>query len=216
MSDTTFIAASGDRQVVGFGEGGTGPYAQVWLWSAGTQSLSDDISVVDLVGNAAERVLGIALNNNGELGGARGASSAYFFSNDANFEGQLRLQGSFSNGVAGGSGGLALHPSHNNALSSDATTLAFVATVNRSIKIVDTFNFRERGEILIRDNIVGPLRAALPLPAENVGLVGTCDEIWVKLYGVTGAGKAVIINVRAKDVINPTIVAPFTPGVCPS
>ena len=216
LSDTTFIAASGDRQVVGFGEGGTGPYAQVWLWSAGTQSLSDDISVVDLVGNAAERVLGIALNNNGELGGARGASSAYFFSNDANFEGQLRLQGSFSNGVAGGSGGLALHPSHNNALSSDATTLAFVATVNRSIKIVDTFNFRERGEILIRDNIVGPLRAALPLPAENVGLVGTCDEIWVKLYGVTGAGKAVIINVRAKDVINPTIVAPFTPGVCPS
>lgn len=211
LSDTTFIAASGDRNFIAFGEGATGPFARVWVWGAAAQGMTDDISVADLVGNSAERVLGVALNQNGLIGGARGAASTYFFSNDANFEGQLRLQGVFSNGVAGGNGGVALHPSHNTALNSNSTTLAFVATVNRSIKIVDTFNFRERGEIQIRDNIVGPLRAALPLAAENAGLA-ECDEIWVKLYGVTGAGKAVIINVRKKDIINPIITA----AACPS
>ncbi|MGQ0815917.1 MAG: hypothetical protein ACT4O1_15915 [Gemmatimonadota bacterium] len=226
LSDTTFVAASGNREFVGFGEGGVGPFARVWVWHCGpmtaacpsgdptaTQgSISDDISVEDLLGNSAERVLGIALNQNGIIGAARGGAAAYFFSNDANFEGQLRLQGIFSSGVAGGNGGVALHPLHNSAGPSSGTTLAFVATVNRSIKIVDTFSFRERGEILIRDNIVGQLRAALPLAAENVGLVGTCDEIWVKLYGVTGAGKAVIINVRVKDIVVDT------PGglVCPA
>lgn len=211
LSDTTFITTSGDRQFVGFGEGGTGSVAQVWIWAAGTQSVSDDISVADLVGNASEEVLGIALNQNGQIGAARGSQATSFFSNDANFEGQLRLQGRFSTGVAGGNGGVALHPSHNTALVSNSTTLAFIATVNRSIKIVDTFSFRERGEIQIRDNIVGALRAALPLAAENVGLMGTCDEILVKLYGVTGAGNAVIINVRAKDVVvNPPN------GVCPT
>lgn len=210
LSDTTFVTTSGDRQFVGFGEGGTGPFARVWLWSAATQGISDDVSVTDLVGNSAERVLGIALNQNGSIGAARGANSAYFFSNDASSEGILRLQGIFSNGVAGGNGGIALHPNHNLALGSNATTLAFVATVNRSIKIVDTFSFRERGEIQIRDNIVGQLRAALPIAGENTGLA-ECDQISVKLYGVTGAGKAVIINVRNKDIINPTTTA----AVCP-
>ena len=214
MSDTTFVAASGDREFIGFGEGATGPFARVWIWDADAATISDDISVNDLVGNSAERVLGIALNENGTIGGARGAASAYFFSNDVNAEGDLRLQGIFSDGVAGGNGGIALHPEHTYDLAagSNSRTLAFVATVNRSIKIVDTFHFRERGEIQIRDNIVGPLRASLPLAAENVGLVGTCDEIWVKLYGITGANRAVIINVRAKDIINPII----TGAACPS
>jgi hypothetical protein len=142
------------------------------------------VHTLDLIGNASERVLGIALNSDGSIGGARGSNSAYFFSNDVNEEGDLRLQGVFSNGVAGGNGGIALDPSHvyDLANGSNSRTLAFVATVNRSIKIVDTFHFRQRGEIQIRDNIVGPLRAAPPLASENVGLTGTCDEIWVKLH----------------------------------
>ena len=251
LSDTTFITTSGNRQYVGFGEGATGPFASVWLWHCGPQTaacgngdpssvsggLSDNESTQDLIGNAAERVLGIALNQDGSIGAARGANSAYFFSQNVQAEGSLRLQGLFSSGVAGGNGGIALHPHHNYDLTngSNANTLAFVATVNRSIKIVDTFHFRERGEIQIRDNIVGPLRAAPPIASENAGpdgIVGTgddlqqpgpdgirgtaddvlaCDAIWVKLYGVTGAGKAVIINVRAKDITNPII----TSGVCP-
>ncbi|HUP89447.1 MAG TPA: hypothetical protein VM100_08855 [Longimicrobiales bacterium] len=208
LSDTTFVTTSQDRRIVGFGEGGTGTFARVWLWQSASQGISDDIAVQDLIGNAAERVLGIALNNDGSIGGARGANSAYFFSNGVNSSGDLRLQGVFSNGIAGGNGGIALHPNHNLATGCNQNTLAFIATVTRTIKIVDTFNFRERGEILIRDNIVGPLRVALPLAAENVGLVGTPDEIAVKLYGVTGAGKAVIINVRTRDI--PGVIG----GVC--
>ena len=144
------------------------------------------------------------------MGGARGSSSAYYFSNDIAAEGDLRLQGIFSNGVAGGNGGIALHPSHVHAGVSTSVTLAFVATANRSIKIADTHSFIQRGEILIRNNIVGPLRASLPLASENVGL-SECDQIWVKLYGVTDAGNAVIINVRKKDVVNPIITATACP-----
>lgn len=199
LSDTTFVTTSRDRQYVGFGEGGVGPFARVWIWKNSSQGVSDDIAVTDLIGNAAERVLGIALNNDGKVGAARGANSAYFFTNDVNSSGDLRLQGVFSNGIAGGNGGVALHPQHATATQCSDKTLAFVATVNRSIKIVDTFNFRERGEILIRDNIVGPLRASLPTVAE-AGVAGSPDELVVKLYGVTGAGKAVIINVRRRDL----------------
>jgi hypothetical protein len=219
LSDTTYVATSTDRQFVGFGEGATGPFASIWLWHCapvtaacsggqgpGPGTLTDDIEVDDLIGNAAERVLGIALNSDGRLGGARGAQSAYYFSNDIQAEGDLRLQGVFSNGVAGGGGGIALHPSHvYSTAGSTNVTLSFVATAFRSIKIIDTFSFTQRGEILIRDNITGPLRAALPLPAENVGLVGTCNEIIVKLYGITGAGRAVIINVRARDISSPAL-----------
>lgn len=239
LSDTTFVAASGNRQFVGFGEGAVGPFAEVWLWRAADRAISDDIAVSDLVGNASERVLGIALNRDGSIGGARGATAAYFFSNDVALEGDLRLQGIFSSGIAGGNGGIALDPLHQYDLNagSNSRTLAYVATVNRSIKIVDTFHFRDRGEIQIRDNIVGPLRAALPAASENAGpdgVVGTgddlllpgadgirgtaddtansCDAIWVKLYGITGANRAVIINVRAKDIVNPII----TGTACPS
>ena len=213
LSDTTFIATSRNRQVVAFGEGATGPFASVWLWDAPSRRVSDFASTLDLIGNASERVLGIALNSDGSIGGARGSNAAYFFSNDVNEEGDLRLQGVFSNGVAGGNGGIALDPSHvyDLANGSNSRTLAFVATVNRSIKIVDTFHFRQRGEIQIRDNIVGPLRAAAPLASENVGLTGTCDEIWVKLYGVTGAGRVAIINVRARDILVDPPVAGCTP-----
>ena len=223
LSDTTFVATSTDRQFVAFGEGAVSPFASIWLWHCapltatctegtglGPGSLTDEIEVDDLIGNAAERVLGVALDSNGRIGGARGSQSAYFFSNDVENEGDLRLQGVFGNGVAGGSGGLALHPSHVHSGTSSPVTLAFVATANRSIKIADTHSFIQRGEILIRNNIVGPLRASLPLASENVGL-SECNQIWVKLYGVTDAGNAVIINVRKKDVVNPII----TTTACP-
>jgi hypothetical protein len=226
LSDTTYVTTSTDRDLVAFGEGGVGPFASVWLWrcdrnlavgafacandtdpEAGV--LSDYISVGDLVGNAAERVLGIALNSNGTIGGARGTLAAYFFSNGVAATGDLRLQGVYSNGVANAAGGIALHPRHPDPVvaTCDETTLAFIATSNRSIKITDTFHFRDRGEIQIRDNIVGPLRAALPLDSENVGLSAT-DTILVKLYGLTGAGNAVIINVRRRDLAN------IAGGVC--
>ncbi|HEX6559058.1 MAG TPA: hypothetical protein VF021_06330 [Longimicrobiales bacterium] len=213
LSDTTYVAASGDRGYVAFGEGQTGPFASVWLWRSGTPpstlgTLSDNLTVADLIGNASERVVGIGLNYDGSIGASRGAQSASFFSNNVAAAGDLRLQGVFTNGINGGNGGIALHPSHNSAFTCDEQSLSFVATANRSIKIVDTFHFRERGEIPIRDNIVSPLRAALPLAGDNPpAVIGTPDEILVKLYGVRAndgvkSGKAVIINVRRKDLVS--------------
>jgi len=209
LSDTTYVAASGDRAFVAFGEGASAPFADVWLWNAGTSTVSDAISVADLVGNAAEQVLGVSLNRNGRLGAARGLGGAFFFSNNADFEGDLRLQGVFDSPLqAGGSGGVALHPLHTEVRASDLTTLAFVASSDSTIKIVDTFHFRSRGSIAIKGTMVGPLRAGLPLPGENTGL-SACDQIEVKLYGlmrtVEGSPpapqtRAVIINVRRKDI----------------
>jgi len=213
LSDTTYVAASGDRRFVAFGEGAAGPFADVWLWTADDSVVSDAISVADLVGNAAEQVFGVSLNQNGQLGAARGSQGAFFFSNNVENEGQLRLQGVFNSPLQSGSGGVALHPQHSEVKASGDNTLAFVAASDSTIKIVDTFHFRSRGEIAIKGTMVGPLRAGLPTASENAG-VGFCDAIEVKLYGLMrtlepnpapgGAPipqtRAVIINVRRKDI----------------
>jgi hypothetical protein len=204
MTDTTFIAASTDRSTIAFGEGGTqalGRAGRVMMCCSVNPGpplrvgISDVIAVTDLLNNASERVLGLGLNDNGSLGIARGASAAYFFTPD------LRLQGEFRSGVAGGLGGAALHPNHAATLEAGDRALSFVATPNRTVKIIDTAHFYERGEIAIRDNVVGPLRATLPAPAENAGLVSTDPNfIVVKLVGVTQGDNVVIVNVRRKDI----------------
>lgn len=55
------------------------------------------------MGNAAERVIGLALKGDGTLGAARG-ERAYFFDDD------LRLGGQTATGVGTPGGGIALHP----------------------------------------------------------------------------------------------------------
>lgn len=196
LSDTTFVAASGDRRWVAFGEGATGPTGRIMLWNAALSRLSSVVNISDLVGNASERVLGVALNENGSLGVARGQQAAYFFTND------LRHQGRFERDLVGGAGGVTLHPGHATINGSDETTLAFAGTGRKSIKIIDTFHFYERGEILIRDDVIGPLRASLPLPSDNAGLSCPMDDrcVIAKLYGVTSTGGVVVVNVRRRDL----------------
>jgi hypothetical protein len=212
LHDTTYVAASGDRRTVAFGEGAVGPFGRIFQWNASTIPGSPELGTLtsqgttDLINNAAERVLGVALSQNGQLGVGRGVLQTYFFSNNVAEEGFLRLQGVFSNGVAGGNGGVALHPNHSEAIpvnqDSSETAVAFIATGNRSIKIVDTFHFFERGEIAIRDNIVGQLRAAIPAASENGSLPPTsCDYVSVQLYGVTSTNNLVIVNVRRRDIL---------------
>lgn len=202
LSDTTFIAASTDRSTIAFGEGATAPTGRIILCcdiQPGPPlkiGVSDGISVVDLVNNASERVFGLGLNANGTLGVARGEQAAYYFTPD------LRLQGEFRSGIAGGAGGAALHPSHSAALESGDNALSFVATPNNSIKIIDTAHFYQRGEIHIRDNVVGPLRTVIPAAAENAGLTPTDPGyIVVKLVGVTSGNNVVIVNVRRRDIL---------------
>ncbi|HEX7117692.1 MAG TPA: hypothetical protein VF212_02835, partial [Longimicrobiales bacterium] len=201
MSDTTFLATSGDRGWIAFGDGATVPFAQIIMWRAATRSISSDIDVSDLIENAAERVRGLGLSGNGSLGVAKGANGVYFFDTS------LRQQGEITGAIVAGGSGAVLHPAHPDYATltqSTDSTLAFVGTGRRSIKIVDTWNVsRERGEILIRDNIVGPLRATLPLPGDLSDPACTSDPtqcVVVKLYGVTDAGGIVIVNVRKRDI----------------
>jgi hypothetical protein len=158
--------------------------------------LSDVISVTDLVENAAERVFGVGLNDDGSFGVARGEQSAYYFNRS------LRLQGEFRNGMAGGAGGATLHPQHAGVtVTPDDQALSFLATGNRTIKIVDTRHFFQRGEIAIRDNVVGPVRAVMPSSAENVGRSPTDPNyIVVKLVAVTAGDHVLVVDVRRKDV----------------
>src|SRR5690606_30406706 len=197
LSDTTYIATAGDRSYIAFGEGGVGIGARIMLWSANDAAISNQITVADIVSNASEQVLGLGLDSNGRIGVARGTESTYFFSNGIDGAGDLRLQGVFSDGVAGGQGGAALHPNHVYSAGSSPETLSFIATANRTIKIVDTFHFFERGEVAIRDQIVGQLRTSLPFPGDNAGLApGDPGYILIKLYGVTDTGAVVIVPIR--------------------
>jgi hypothetical protein len=201
LRDTTFVAASTDRSTIAFGEGAAAPFGRVMLcctFGEGTPpaiGISRNVAVRDLVNNAAERVFGVGLNADGSLGVARGAQAAYFFSRD------LRLQGEFRSGVAGGSGGASLHPSHAAVLETGDHALAFVATGSRSIKIIDSAHFYERGEIHLRNNVSGPVRAVMPGPGDNVGVLPTEPNfIVVKLLAVTEGDHVVVVNVRRKDI----------------
>jgi hypothetical protein len=194
LRDTTFVAASGDRHKVAFGEGAVDD-GRIIVWDANTASISNEITVADLTNNASEHILGLSLNEDGSLGAARGSEAAYFFNND------LRLQGRYEAPVTTGGGSGAtlhpLHPSYSPFPPPGPNTLAFVAD-GTNVRIVDTVSFSSRGSIAIRDNVIGPLRVSRPLPAEAACSGPDC--IVAKLYGVTSASAVVILNVRARDI----------------
>ncbi len=208
-SDTTFVTASGDRGTIAIGEGATAPTGRIMLWHGSRQPQLSSEEIADLVNNASEEVLGVGLNQNGTLGVARGRDQTYFFTPD------LRLQGVFDNSSSGGAGA-AFHPEHNSVIDgshadTDGHGAAFTATSENSIDVVNTYHFNRVNSLLIRDNIVGPLRSGPPLDSDNNGQGGQCvalaateaarkDCIVVKLYGVTSAGGVVVVNVRRRDL----------------
>ena len=205
FSDTTYVAYSKDLSTVAFGEGALAPYGRILLWEANDDDMLGRVSstgTYDLIGNAAEQVTGLALNVNGGLGVARGLATTYFFTNNVQLEGELRLNGIYAGGAQAGTGGVALHPNHvDGSAGSNDSTLAFIATADRSIKIVDTFHYLERGEIFIRDRIVGQLRASRPMGEVNVGIpASSCNYTVAQLFGITSANNVVIINVRKRDI----------------
>jgi len=212
--DTTFVAASGDEAWIAFGEGATAEAGRIIMFDGSdTQPIgpgclpdgqSNEVKILDLIHNASERVTGLGLNQNGTLGVARGDFAAYYFDRS------LRLEGTFSEDINPGGFGAALHPDHNTeSAGSTAETLSFVGTAEATIKIIDTFHFFARGEVPIRDPIVGPLRPTRPIPGfDNVGLTCPGDPrcVVVKLFGVTQSAGAtrpdgvVIIDVRERDI----------------
>jgi hypothetical protein len=178
LADTTFVAVSGDHSTIAFGEGARENGRVVTL----TETLGHSGPLIrtgearDLVGNVAERVVGLSLNFNGSLGLARGRE-AYFFSTN------LRLQG-FVDTETGG-GGVDMHPDN------PTVRRAFVSGVQPNglafIDVMDTFHFQRVARIFLRDPVTGPVRAVRDAYGS------------LKVYAVTQAG-LVAIDVNADDL----------------
>jgi len=198
FADTTYVAASRDRSYIAFGDGGEPSIGRVLLWETSTRTISSRLTVADLVDNASERVTALELNRDGSLGLARGSFGTYFFSND------LRLRGTVPEITTGG-GGVALHPDHPDTpapVASSPVTLAFTMSGDRSIRIIDTVHYGERGRIRVRDSIRGPLRVTPPSPADNGGQGRNCagpDCVVAKVFAVTSGG-ILLYDVRARDI----------------
>jgi hypothetical protein len=173
LSDTTFVAVSGDRNYVAVGEGAR-TNARIPLFQAQADSLVLVGDVSDLISNTAERVIGLGLNLDGSLGVARG-SQAYYFSNT------LRLQGV----VAAGSptGGVAMHPG-NAGYPGGSFRLSFVSGIDATgpyVDVIDNFNFFRVKRVYTRDPVVGAMAVA-PRAAGDAGAVS------LRIYALTSTG----------------------------
>jgi hypothetical protein len=196
LPDTNFVASGGDRRRIAFGEANTGGRAGRVLalydpagTPAGSEQYSAPIEVADLTNNASDRVFGLAINGNSTNIGVHGVET--FFADSS-----LRLQGKFATFNTGA--GIAFHPLNVEELTPDSLArVAFVASGDFSIQIVDSYSYRLRGRIPLRTNLYGPLRAVLPTPAERAA----DPTLAVKLFGLTPEG-IVVIDVRRGDIDN--------------
>ena len=192
LTDTTFVATSGDRRWIGFGEGNTGGTGRIMMVNdpaplAVPGFFSPAVTVTDIVHNASEKVYGIAIDLTGLQVTAHGAQT-YVASLDVPWH--LRLDGvydSFDNGA-----GVAYHPQAQSTLSANANRVLFTATSSGVIEIVDVAHYNNRGRLTTKGNFYGPLRATGPLP-------GDPPDVVLKLYGLSDAG-LVVIDVRAADI----------------
>ena len=195
LSDTTFATSSGDGKWISFGEGNTGSFGRALLLQddgtkPGTYTYaSPAINVGDLIKNAAEKVFGIALDKTGKTVGIHGSES-YFAAVEEPFN--LRLQGKKSTFDKGA--GITFHPNADGTGTPQGERLAFVASANGSIEMIDIayYDF-QRGALATKYNLYGPLRASLPFPGDDPSVV-------FKLFGVSSAG-LVVIDVTASDIL---------------
>jgi hypothetical protein len=158
---------------------------------SGTPAFSEQYSapmqVKDLTNNASDHVFGLAINGNSTNIAVHGVET--FFADTA-----LRLQGKFPTFNSGA--GIAFHPGNVDENTADPKArVAFVASGDYSIQIVDTYSYRLRGRIPIRSNLYGPLRAVYPTAAE----LSADPTLAVKLFGLTPEG-LVMIDVHASDI----------------
>lgn len=201
LSDTTFVGESGDRKWIGFGEGHTGTRAARVMMvndtlpagtSLATPFFSGGIDVNDIIDNASEPVFGLAIDKFGKALAVHGAQS-YFAAVERPFH--LRLQGKYNSFSAGT--GIAFHPEADvSPETPDGTAslrnLAFVASANGTIEIVDAFFYKRRGRINTKTNLYGPIRASGPMPGDPPSVI-------MKLYGLSKDG-LVVIDVTARDI----------------
>jgi hypothetical protein len=195
LTDTTFVAASGDRKWIGFGEGNKpGTTGRLMLVNDPAGSVPDvpgffspSMTVTDNVDNASEQVFGIAMDSTGLQIMSHG-SQTYISAIDNPFH--LRLDGvydSFDNGA-----GVAYHPRAKSTLSANADRVAFTATRSGIIEVIDVAHYNNRGRYITKGTLYGPLRATGPLPGDPAGVV-------LKLYGLTSTG-LIVIDLQAADI----------------
>jgi hypothetical protein len=192
LTDTTFVATSGNRVWVAFGEGNTGGRAGRVMLVKDTVGptpgvFSPGVTVKDLIDNAAEPVFGLALDRLGKTLIVHGAQS-YFAAIEDPFH--LRLQGKYDSFDVGA--GVAFHPNADGTLSLETERVGFVASSNGTIEIVDAAYYVSRGKINIKGALYGALRASLRFPTDPADVV-------LKLFGLTPQG-LVVIDLTAQDI----------------
>jgi hypothetical protein len=193
LTDTTFAAASSNGEWIAFGEGHKTPFARVFLLrDDGTvpdrySYASPSLNVADLVNNASDQLFGLALDKNGHTLGVHGIDS-YFATVAQPFT--QRLQGTSSTFDVGA--GIAFHPEADGTNTPMPQRLAFVASNNGQVDMVDVAYFTSRGTLTTKLNLTGPLRASLPFPGDDPSIV-------LKLFGVSAQG-LVVIDVTAADI----------------
>ena len=203
LTDTNFVAASTDRRWIAFGEGNAAkiigslfdqgvPTARIMMVrDPGGQPtfFSKDIQVRDLQENASEKVFGLALDSLGLQLLAHGDKS-FVATVDLPFH--LRLDGiydSFDNGA-----GVAFHPGAQGTNTAAVTDrVAFTATKSGVIEVFDVAHYNNRGRMVTKGNLYGPLRVTRPLAGDPASVI-------LKLYGLTDAG-LIVIDLQAKDIL---------------
>jgi len=195
MTDTTYAASSGDGRWITFGEGNKAPVARNFiLLDDGSVAnrftyASPSLNVLDLMTNGSDKIFGVALDKTGKTIGVHGTETAF---SAVTVPFTQRLQGkksTFSNGA-----GIAFHPNADGTGTPQDSRLAFVSSNNGSVEAVDIayYDFN-RGTLVTKTNLYGPLRASLPFPSDGPGVV-------LKLFGVSSKG-LVVIDVTASDLL---------------
>ncbi|MDB4874717.1 MAG: hypothetical protein JWM41_1163 [Gemmatimonadetes bacterium] len=191
LTDTTYAAASGNRNWIAFGEGNKTGAGRVIMVADSVgivpQFFSPLVTISDLTDNASEPVFGVAMDRTGGIVGAHGLQS-YFSAVSDPFH--LRLQGKYDSADNGA--GIAFHPLADGVLTPQAQRLAFIASASGQIEIVDIAYYIGRGKLQLKNPIYGPLRASLPMPGDPPSVV-------MKLYAVSQQG-LVVIDLTAADI----------------
>ena len=187
-TDTSFVATSGDRSWVAFGTANTQGAGVLFMSRANPKFFSPIFSQVDLTNNASEHIFGLALDSVG-LDVAGHGSESYFASVDPPFH--LRLQGKFATFQHGA--GIAFHPGARGINTPVQERLAFVASDNKSIQVLDIAHYIEAGTIPLKHKLYGPLRVTRRFPTDPADVV-------LKLYGISLEGGLTILDVRDRDL----------------
>lgn len=186
FTDTTFLRSSGNFARAVLGEGGRTLGSRVMTYDASLgmlpsyqdrdgmtwhfdrpvidRGISPAFAVRDAIANLNTFVRGVAINFDGSLAAVR-ADSTYLI------DPTLRLQGILPS-TGGVNAGFDFHPANMGRQGGPLTRLAFSASAAAQIDVFDTWCYRKVATLLVRDPIIGPIRAATRPDGTAAVLVG--------------------------------------------